>query len=281
MNDNPLETQLASLGLNRYEAAVYMSLLGRNRFTATEIATQAGVPRQRVYDVLESLASKGLCVKQLGRRKRIYSAVDPSIALPSLLATYQEQQALENQRRAAILDAILPGLSQVFSSGQIEVDPLDYIEVLTDRRQVAERVIALSGQAKQEIRMLFKQPLVTSIEDNLTEAHAVAGHITRQGVYEESAADDPEFFGLIRQLYALGEGIRFVAELPIKVNLYDERVAVILLQDPVSGQSSLTCLVIEHTSMAKALKVAFESLWVQGVDFESFCARRGLPVTSK
>jgi len=155
---------------------------------------------------------------------------------------------------------------------------VDYIEVLTDRRQVAERVMALSRQAREEILMLFKRPLVASIEENLAEAHAVADRIVRRGVFEESAADDPEFFDLIRQFHALGEEIRFVPELPIKVNLYDERVAVILLQNPVSGQSSLTCLVIEHISMAKALKVAFESLWAQGVDFETFCAQRGLDV---
>lgn len=271
MNNISLETQLITLGLNRYEAAVYVSLLGRNRFTATEVATQAGVPRQRVYDILESLATKGLCVERPGKRKRTYSAVDPSIALPTLLAAYREQQALENQHRTAMLDAILPSLNQMFSSGQGEVDPLDYIEILTDRHQVAGRVMALSRQAKQEILMLFKRPLVASIKENIAEAHAAAGRITRRGVYEEAAADDPRFFDLVRQFHALGEGIRFVPELPIKVNLYDERIAVILLQDPVSGQSSLTCLVIEHTSMAKALKVAFESLWAQGVDFEVFC----------
>lgn len=276
MNNIPLETQLTTLGLNRYEAAVYVSLLGRNRFTATEIATQAGVPRQRVYDVLESLAAKGLCVKRPGNRKRTYSAIDPSIALPTLLVAYQEQQELENQHRATVLDAILPNLNQMFSSGQREVDPLDYIEVLTERRQVAERVMTLSRQARREILMIFKQPLVASIEENIAEAQAVARRITWQGVYEESAADDPAFFNLIRQFHALGEGIRFLPELPLKVNLYDESVAVILLQDPVGGQSSLTCLVIEHASMAKALKVAFESLWAQGVDFETFCAQRGL-----
>ncbi len=276
MNNIPLQTQLTTLGLNRYEAAVYVSLLGRNRFTATEIATQAGVPRQRVYDVLESLAAKGLCVKRPGNRKRSYSAIDPSIALPTLLVAHQEQQELENQHRATVLDAILPNLSQMFSSGQREVDPLDYIEVLTERRQVAERVMTLSRQARHEILMIFKQPLVASIEENIAEAQAAAGRIIRQGVYEESAADDPAFFNLIRQFHGLGEAIRFLPELPLKVNLYDESVAVVMLQDPVSDQSSLTCLVIEHASMAKALKVAFESLWAQGVDFETFCAQRGL-----
>jgi sugar-specific transcriptional regulator TrmB len=277
MNDDFLEAQLTNLGLNRYEAAVYVSLLGRNRFTAAEVSTQAGVPRQRVYDVLESLAARGLCVKRPGERKRTYSAVDPAVALPTLLAAYQEQQALENQRRATILDTVLPALSQMFANGQGEVDPLDYIEVLTGRRQVVRRVMTLSHQTRQEILMLFKRPLVASIEENIAEARSVAGHITRQGVYEESAADDAEFFDAIRQFHALGEGIRFVPELPLKVNLYDERIAVILLQDPVSGQSNLTCLVIEHTSMAKALKVAFKSLWAQGVDFETFCARHNLP----
>jgi sugar-specific transcriptional regulator TrmB len=215
-------------------------------------------------------------VERPGNRKRTYSAVDPSAALPTLLVAYREQQALENQHQMAVLDAILPNLSQTYSSGQREVAPLDYIEILTDRHQVVERVMSLSRQASHEILMLFKQPLVASIEENISEAEAVAGSVTRLGVYEASVADDPKFFDLVRQFHALGEKIRFVPELPLKVNLYDEHIAVILLQDPVSGQSSLTCLVIEHTSMAQALKVAFESLWAQGVDFETFCAQHGL-----
>jgi sugar-specific transcriptional regulator TrmB len=278
MNNIPLEAQLIGLGLNRYEAAVYVSLLGRNQYTAAEIATYSDVPRQRIYDVLQSLAAKGLCVERPGRRKRTYSAVDPDIALPSLLVAYQEQQALENQHRMAVLHAILPSLNQMFASGQEEVDPLDYIEVLTDRHQVAKRVLTLTRQAQREILMLFKQPLVASIKENLAEARAVAGRIPRRGIYEESIADDPRFFHLVRQLHTLGDAIRFVSELPLKVNLYDERISVILLQDPVSGHSSLTCLVIEHASMAKALKVAFEALWTQGIDFERYCVQHGLPV---
>lgn len=274
MNNVPLETQLTALGLNRYEAAVYVSLLGRNHFTATEIATYAGVPRQRVYDVLDNLAAKGLCVERPGKRKRTYSAVDPSVALPTLLVAYRKQQELENQHRMEMLNALLPTLSHMFSEGQGEVAPLDYIEVLTDRHQVADRVMTLSRQAKQEILMLFKQPLVASIEENIAEAQAVAGHITRRGIFEERIADDPQLFGLVSQFHALGEDIHFVAEVPLKVNLYDERVAVILLRDPVSGQPNLTCLVIDHTSMAKALKVTFESLWAEGIDYETFCAER-------
>jgi sugar-specific transcriptional regulator TrmB len=274
MNNIPLETQLTSLGLNRYEAAVYVSLLGRNQFTATEIATYAGVPRQRVYDVLDSLAAKGLCVGRPGERKRTYSAVDPSAALPTLLAAYREQQALENQHRTAMLKAVLPALNQMFSEGQQEGAPLGYIEVLTDRHQVADRVMTLSRQANQEILMLFKQPLVASIEENIAEAQAVAGRITRRGVFEEGISDDPRSYDLVRQFHALGEEVRFVPEVPLKVNLYDERIALILLRDPVSGQSNLTCLAIEHTSMAKALKVTFEALWAEGVDYETFHARR-------
>jgi len=278
MNNIPLEAQLIALGLNRYEAAVYVSLLGRNQFTATEIATYAGVPRQRVYDVLDSLAAKGLCVERPGKPKRTYSAVDPSLALPTLLAAYREQQAMENQHRIEVLNAVLPELSHMFSKGQQEVAPLEYIEVLTDRRQVAERVIALSRQAEQEILMLFKQPLVASIEENVAEAQAVAGRIIRHGVFEEALTDDPKFLNLIRQFHSLGEEIRFVPDVPLKVNLYDERIAVILLRDPVGGQSSLTCLVVEHTSMARALKLAFEALWAQGISFEMLCAQRGLPL---
>lgn len=65
------------LGLNRYEAKVYMTLLGRGPLKALEIAGISGVPRGRVYDVLRSLEAKGL----VNRRDHEYGAVHPRRAL--------------------------------------------------------------------------------------------------------------------------------------------------------------------------------------------------------
>ncbi|MGH7539935.1 MAG: helix-turn-helix domain-containing protein, partial [Gemmatimonadota bacterium] len=50
--------RLQRLGLTSYEARAYLALLRRDSSTAAETARLAGLPRQRVYDVLSSLVEK-------------------------------------------------------------------------------------------------------------------------------------------------------------------------------------------------------------------------------
>ena len=47
--------ELTRLGLTIYEAKAYLALIRRGSSTAAEVARLAGVPRQRIYDVLASL----------------------------------------------------------------------------------------------------------------------------------------------------------------------------------------------------------------------------------
>jgi sugar-specific transcriptional regulator TrmB len=101
--------QLTALGLNKYEACAYLALLGHHDSSAVEVADRAGVPRQRVYDVLESLRERGLIVLRDGRPTR-YTARQPGIALAELLAARRLQQETENQRLAAVLEDFLGAL---------------------------------------------------------------------------------------------------------------------------------------------------------------------------
>src|SRR5579872_3656428 len=51
--------RLQQLGLNAYEARSYLVLIGHTRFKALELAARAHVPRQKIYEVLDSLVEKG------------------------------------------------------------------------------------------------------------------------------------------------------------------------------------------------------------------------------
>ena len=51
--------RLQQLGLNAYESRSYLVLLGHPRFKALELAARAHVPRQKIYEVLDSLVEKG------------------------------------------------------------------------------------------------------------------------------------------------------------------------------------------------------------------------------
>lgn len=104
--------KLATLDLSRYEAAVYVSLLRRGEATALELADLSGVPRQRVYDVLDSLCNKGLC-RRKGERPRRHVVVDPEMALPAMLEQRRRQQRAENERYARLIQELVTELQAV------------------------------------------------------------------------------------------------------------------------------------------------------------------------
>ena len=51
--------QLRRIGLTEYEAKAYVALLTVHLSTALTVSKKAGVPRTRIYAVLESLQTKG------------------------------------------------------------------------------------------------------------------------------------------------------------------------------------------------------------------------------
>jgi len=99
--------KLTALGLTTYEAKVYLALLRRDSFAAADVARLAGIPRQRIYDVLSTLVHKGLASQRPGSPVK-YSATDPESAIERLLANRrQELERLEEEGRAMI-EALAP-----------------------------------------------------------------------------------------------------------------------------------------------------------------------------
>ena len=83
---------LSRLGLTSYEARAYLALVGATSLTAADVARAAGLPRQRIYDVLGSLVAAGLATAGSGKAVR-YEAVAPEVAVARLLMPLREEMA--------------------------------------------------------------------------------------------------------------------------------------------------------------------------------------------
>src|SRR5580698_3582753 len=88
--------RLQSMGLNAYEARSYLVLLGHPQFKALELAARAQVPRQKIYEVLDSLLEKGFA-QVVQERTKMFSAIPPDQAIPCFLD--RRNQALEAELR--------------------------------------------------------------------------------------------------------------------------------------------------------------------------------------
>jgi sugar-specific transcriptional regulator TrmB len=251
---------LVGLGLTSYEAQAYVALTRRAHATGAEAARLAGVPRQRIYDVLEGLVARGLASVEPGRPAR-YAAVPPDEAIGSLLAEHRSRlDRLERETADTIAR-----LGAAFAAGRDESDPLGYIEVLREPAVTARRFAELEAAAEREILAFTKPPYAVEPAENVAGLDSLGRKIAARSVYERSVYDDEARVEAVRRFVAAGEEARVVDELPLKLVLIDERLALFTMDDPVAGGGPLTIMVVEHHGLARLLKLAFESVW-QGAE---------------
>ncbi|HEV8251333.1 MAG TPA: helix-turn-helix domain-containing protein [Gaiellaceae bacterium] len=262
MNEDGAVLRLTELGLTSYEAKAYVALMRRDSSTAAQTARLSNVPRQRIYDVLAALVEKGLASTRPGDVVK-YAATPPARALEGLLARRrQELQSLEQSAAETITH-----LEPAYRAGQAHTDPLEYIEVLRDRRAINERFFELQEDIKDEILVFTKPPYATPAQENPEGLEVARTHRARS-LYEYSAFDDPAFAEGVRRFIEAGEDARFVPELPLKLVIIDEAIVMFGLEDPVAGSAGLTMMVVDHPALAQTLKVSFDAFWDQGLTFD-------------
>src|SRR5262245_39429099 len=77
---------LQQIGLNKYEAEAYYTLLSQGPLTGYELGKRSPVPLSRSYEILERLTRKGLALVQPSDPPR-YRATDPNLFLGQVRTT--------------------------------------------------------------------------------------------------------------------------------------------------------------------------------------------------
>jgi len=252
---------LVELGLNRYEAAVYFSLLERGDYAPARVAERAQVPRQRIYDVLDALEEKGFCTLK-STRPRLYGAVEPTVALKHHLSSKGRELRDELARIESRITETMGSLEPIYQAGKRESDPFQYLEVLRTSDIIARRSFELAKAARSYANSFVKLPFILSSEQNIQFIREPLSRGLRyRSIYEESALSQPDVAEFATACRKLGQQIRTCESLPVKMHSFDGKDALLSLQEPVGGQPSFTALITHHTGMVEALNIAFEALW--------------------
>lgn len=254
---------LIPLGLTAYEAAAYLALLSRGSQTPPEIATRAKLPRQRVYDVLDSLAAKGLCV-EYGANPKCFSAVDPKVAFELLAVETAERLERQKRESADLAERLAGELAEVYTAGRSQNDPLAYIEVLAGAPRIAHRATTLAGKAQRSVCSCIRLPLILSEEQNDVFLQApMKNGVTYRALCDDATLAVPEVRAWLARHHARGLDLRVVADLPIKMQLFDDELAFISMQDPAGGPPSFTAIAVRNRGVVAMLQLGFETLWAQ------------------
>lgn len=251
--------KLQQVGLNAYEARSYLVLMGHSRFKALELAARAHVPRQKIYEVLDSLVEKGFC--QVVREKtKLFSAVDPSLAIPGYLA--RRSRALQNEltEQGRIATGLIEDLRAAYQEGQGGGGTLDFLNLVNDPTQTAIHYRRMLASVANEYAEFSRPPFaVDPLDERLVKEVAARGIHCRLLI--ENAPIDEEHRERLNDYHQAGIEIRFLERLPLKLALFDEKCGLVALLDPVLTKPSWTAVVFEHAGFAEAMAGLFESYW--------------------
>jgi sugar-specific transcriptional regulator TrmB len=251
--------RLQQLGLNAYEARSYLVLVGHPRFKALELAARAHVPRQKIYEVLDSLVEKGFA-QVVQEKTKLFSAVEPSLAIPSYLSQRAQliQQEFTDQSRMA--GGLIDDLAESYSEGQGGRGTLDFLRIVNDPGQTAVQYRKMLAEVKHEYLEFSRPPYaVDPLDEQLVKSARERG-VTCRLLIESGTLDDAHRQRL-EEYSAQGVEVRQARSLPLKLALFDGERGLIALLDPVITKPSWTSVVFEHHGLGEAMKGLFENYW--------------------
>jgi hypothetical protein len=250
------------LGLNAYESRSYVVLLGHPRFKALELAARAHVPRQKIYEVLDSLVEKGFA-QVVQERTKLFSAVEPTLALPGYLTRKREQldRDLAEQSHASI--GLVDELKSIYSEGQEGRGTLDFLRIVSDPSQTAAEYRRMLAEVQSGYVEFSRPPYaVDPLDEKLVKKARLSGVSCR--LLLEAGTLDEAHRQRLQDYEAAGVEVRQADAVPMKLAVFDGRQGMIALLDPVITRPTWTAVVFNHEAMGEAMTGLFEDRWRRG-----------------
>jgi sugar-specific transcriptional regulator TrmB len=251
--------RLQRIGLNAYEARAYLVLVGHPRFKALELAHRARVPRQKVYEVLDSLVERGFALV-VQERTKLFSAVEPSLAIPAYLERKRhlaEQDFTEQSRTAAVL---VKDLDEAYSEARVERGTLDYLRIVSEPAQTAAHYRQMLAEVQSEYVELSRPPYAVDPLDEQVVKEARSRGVRCRLLLAQGTLDE-EHRQRLEEYRQAGVEIRLAESLPMKLALFDSRQGLIALLDPVITRPTWTAVVFDHAGLGEAMQGLFEDHW--------------------
>jgi len=271
--------KLNVIGLSGYEAKCYMALVEKNELAAADVAKIAGIPRSKVYDVLEELAQKGLCNSIPGPVVK-YKSAPPEMLKNKvenklkIIRKEIEDRSEKLEKTIIIRDEAISFLSDIFKKGKTNNTSLHYAETIKDPLLVHRKICELVLNTKNEILGFTRPPYTVPYSERLEQAKNEE-KILKKGIIVKNIYQIPqnkeEIENLIDEIERSktdGELLKVADELPFKLFIFDEETVVFSLEDPILHKTSLTFSLFKHRSLAKFMKMAFKATWDNALEPE-------------
>ena len=153
---------LERLGLSTYESKAYLAAIGQPPITCYKLAQLSGVPRARIYDIVDRLAAKGLLIFQSGD-KTLLTAANYERFLAQKESEVRENLNRLRKSLAAIPSAESSGIWSINGRSQV-------LQTARDLMAAAERYVYVEALAADVQELL---PTMQRIRQRKIDIHGI------------------------------------------------------------------------------------------------------------
>ena len=239
---------LAPLGISTTAEQVYGLLLRTTDLTEAGLAAAAGIGDLDARRALAELVDAGLALRRDGH----LVAAPPQIALEAVV-----QRRMRELEGARVSIAQLQEDYRQYVAGQV---PVDMGDIVMGREDIARRFGQVIRLAQREVRAFETPPYASPPSYNPLEVDRLAEGVRFRAVYSRDALGAPDALAALKQHVEAGEEARTLPDVPLKMCLADDRIALLPL---VTGSEGVveSALCVVAPAVVQALAELFELVW--------------------
>lgn len=245
---------LEPLNADTEHGAVYQDLVRHPGARTAEVAARIGRESTAVSAALAELTAADLVIP-VDPGAETWEAQPPTLVVDTLLAHDLLRHAAARQSGA--------DLERLYRSARREVGRYEGLEVVEGGPRFIAAVKHMHRTARRQVRIIDVPPYYGTPADNIEleelQLGRMAAGTTYRTLYYESAFDDTVTAPIMARLIEAGEQARTLADLPLKLLIGDDQLAIVAL--PGEHPGALAVLLVRPSALLQALTKVFESLW--------------------
>lgn len=142
--------EMRQLGLTQYEAKAYLKLLEDWPVNGYNLSKNSGVPRSRIYEVLDGLIKKQLVFEKTMDNGTVYYPLEPDMLVKKLKKNYE-----------TIIDHVKSETTQIFAKSKEQYES----KIITGRKSICEFIGLLLEKANSRIDVSIWQEEYEDLEE--------------------------------------------------------------------------------------------------------------------
>jgi sugar-specific transcriptional regulator TrmB len=265
-----VENTLRELGLGTYQSRVLAYLYALGKSKASEISKASGVPKAKIYAVLQELCTLRLA-KQTGTKPLQFEPIEPQIGLENLKIAKKDQFKKEINAIAEIAASRLDLLQSLYEKSLTTETEEEFLEIISVGTASEIETRKLYLKAQKEINVVsrafeYLPKVKDSLEPQLGKGVSLkAIFLSEDYLSKRDLTTQTQMKAL---LSTMGAEVRVSPDkLPIRFTLidpsfdYDSGAVLFLVEEESIPVFMRFAVLSENHSLAAGFKQYFDLLW--------------------